>query len=255
MKFLKLFKQRTELGVAEICKKYYIENWSINKDGLVDVDGNVSILSQNITKLPLRFGKVTGDFFCYKNKLTTLEGAPKEVGGNFSCHDNELTTLEGAPKEVGGDFYCYRNKLITLKGSPIKISGNFSCHINKLFTLEGGPTEVGGSFYCFGNKLTTLEGGPREVSEHFNCLGNKLTTLKWAPEYVGGNGSFLPNLYLPKEFLDFFELNGNRDDLQAYIFKWQKDYAIWRRDGSFNEANFIQMMEAAQDELQNIKFQ
>ena len=218
MKFLKLFKQRAELGVAEICKKYYIENWSINKDGLVDVDGNVNILSQNITKLPLRFGKVTGDFFCYKNKLTTLEGAPKEVGGNFSCHDNELTTLEGAPKEVRGDFYCSHNNLTT---------------------LEGAPKEVGGNFYCYMNKLITL---------------------KWAPEYIAGKVDFLPNDNLPKEFLYFLRLNthphrsDNLEVLQKYILKWQKDYAVWRKDGSFNQANFIQMMEAAQDALQNIKF-
>ena len=39
-----------------------------------------------------------GDFNCYNNKLTTLEGAPSSVGGDFSCSfNNNLTSLEGAP--------------------------------------------------------------------------------------------------------------------------------------------------------------
>ncbi len=47
---------------------------------------------------------VDGREFCesHTNKLTSLEGAPKEVGGDFVCSKNKLTSLEGAPKEVGG---------------------------------------------------------------------------------------------------------------------------------------------------------
>ena len=159
-----------ENNVARICKAYRIENWSINTDGLVVIDGNVKLNFKGLTELPLQFGRVTGDFF---------------------CHENDLTTLEGAPKEVGGGFYCYSNKLIT---------------------------------------------------------------LKWAPEYIDGKVEFLSNSDLPREFIIFLELNSNRIDLQTYIIKWQKDYAVWRRDGSFNQANFIQMMQDAEDELENIKF-
>ncbi len=211
MKYLKLFESMTEIEVEIICADYGIKNW-ILKDGLVDVDGNVYLSYKNLTRLPLRFGKVTGAFSCSDNRLTTLEGAPTEVGGNFYCLHNDLTTLEGRPQEVGG---------------------NFDCHGNNLTTLEGGPKEVGGDFFCYNNDLTTL---------------------KWAPEYVSGEVEFLPNDNLPIEFIIFLELNSIRVDLMTYIFKWQKDYAIWRKDGSFNQANFIQMMEAAQDELQNIKF-
>ena len=253
MKYLKLFESMTRKEVKEICYKYRINNWTLRPDGLVDVDGNVNILSQNITKLPLRFGKVTGDFFCYKNKLTTLEGTPKEVGGDFYCYGNNLTTLEGAPTHVGGHFYCFHNKLTTLEGAPKEVGDYFDCSFNDLSTLKRAPIEVGGSFICRYNNLTTLEGAPKEVGGSFYCYHNELTTLKWAPEYIGGEVDFLPNDNLPTEFLNFLGLNSYRKDLEKYILNWQKDYAVWRRDGSFNEANFIQMMEDAQDELQNIK--
>ncbi len=273
MKYIKLFESMTEVEVEKICKNHGIENWSINKDGLVDVDGDVNLAFRDLTKLPLQFGRVTGGFYCHINKLTTLEGAPTEIGDGFFCDDNRLTTLEGAPKEVRGNFECQWNVLTTLEGAPKEVRGNFYCHHNYLTTLEGAPTEVDdhfycshndlttlegapkevrGGFYCQFNKLTTLEGAPTEVGGNFWCFNNKLTTLKWAPEYVDGEVIILPNDNLPKEFLDFLRLNNN--DLQKYILKWQKDYAIWRKDGSFNQSNFIHMMEAAQDELQNIKF-
>ena len=31
------------------------------------------------------------------------------VGGNFSCWNNQLTSLQGAPTEVGGHFFCKDN--------------------------------------------------------------------------------------------------------------------------------------------------
>jgi hypothetical protein len=44
MKYLKLFENhQTESEVAEICKEYVIKNWTLNSDGLVDVDGYKNI--------------------------------------------------------------------------------------------------------------------------------------------------------------------------------------------------------------------
>ena len=45
-----------------------------------------------------------GDFYCHKNPLQTLEGAPRTVGGDFFCHKNSLRTLEGAPETIAGEF-------------------------------------------------------------------------------------------------------------------------------------------------------
>ena len=98
MKHIKLFESFEDID--SICKKYRIENYTINPDGSVDVDGDVSLSNYRFAKLPLKFGRVSGYFDCSDNKLTTLEGAPREVGGNFYCKNNQLTTLEGAPERV-----------------------------------------------------------------------------------------------------------------------------------------------------------
>ena len=47
--------------IDSICKKYGIENYTI-KDGLVNVDGYVDLSFKKLTKLPLKFGEVSGDF-------------------------------------------------------------------------------------------------------------------------------------------------------------------------------------------------
>jgi hypothetical protein len=142
--------------IESICKKYDITNYTINVDGSIDVNGNVSLDSNRLDKLPLRFGRVTGYFLCYDNQLTTLEGSPREVGGDFNCSYNQLTTLEGGPREVGGNFYCHDNQLTTLEGSPREVGGNFNCYDNQLTTLEGGPREVGGDFYCYENTIYSV---------------------------------------------------------------------------------------------------
>ena len=95
----KLFESNLE--IEKICKELGIKNFQI-VDGLVNVLGDVDISDRKLTKIPVKFGRVEGDFYCYYNQLATLEGSPQEVGGNFLCENNQLTTLEGSPQIIGG---------------------------------------------------------------------------------------------------------------------------------------------------------
>ena len=71
----------------------------VHSDGSVSVYQNVLLANRQLERLPFSFGVVTGDFYCFGNQLTSLEGAPKKVAGYFSCPNNKLTSLEGAPKK------------------------------------------------------------------------------------------------------------------------------------------------------------
>jgi hypothetical protein len=77
------------------CKKFGIKNYTINEDSTIDVDGDVNLHRNRLTKLPLKFRKVSGDFSCHRNQLKSLSGAPLSVGGDFSCYSNELKSLSG----------------------------------------------------------------------------------------------------------------------------------------------------------------
>jgi len=109
MKYIKLFENyKSDEEIHLICKKYGIDNYTIN-NGVVDVNGDVHLDDKGLTKIPLNFGAVSGDFWCSNNKLKSLEGCPSHVGGNFWCSYNKLTSLEGCPSQVGGDFWCSNN--------------------------------------------------------------------------------------------------------------------------------------------------
>jgi hypothetical protein len=137
---------------------FTIKGKIIISNNIVDVVGDCKIKNDiEITKLPVQFGNVSGDFYCNNNQLITLHGAPSSVGGSFYCNGNRLTTLQGAPTSVGGDFYCSGNQLTTLEGAPSSVGGNFYCQYNQLTTLEGAPISVGGEFHCsYNNSLPLL---------------------------------------------------------------------------------------------------
>ena len=99
-------------SIHDICKQYGIENYTVNDDGSIDVNGNVKISFHKFTELPLTFNKVNGNFICYNNLLTTLKGCPRWVESDFNCDYNNLTSLELAPDYVGSWFSCEHNNLI-----------------------------------------------------------------------------------------------------------------------------------------------
>jgi len=205
-----------------ICQRYNIKNYSINPDGSIDVDGNVDFGGMDLLSLPLRFGKVSGHFECYKSKLSSLEGGPKTVGGHFGCDFNQLTTLVGAPTVVGGSFYCTNNVLSSLEGLPGTIGGDFNCSYNQLTTLNGVPSTINGVFSCFHNMLTSTHSGDTdiEVSGALRC-----------------DGKFLPQLY--------------RDNIShiKLILKYQRHFMVWNEDLTLNEENFQVLLDEINDGL------
>jgi hypothetical protein len=124
----KLFEGRD--GLTDEQRKFLDEytggKWSVNSEGLVDVEGGFWCPNQGLEDfLGIRFGKVSGNFNCFSNQLRTLEGSPRKVSGNFYCYGNQLKTLKGSPREVGGRFYCWENPLISLEGAPEVIEDVF----------------------------------------------------------------------------------------------------------------------------------
>ncbi len=109
----------TNQEIIDICTKYGIENYIINQDGSIDVNGVVDLTGRYLTEIPLKFNRVSSSFWCDSNQLTSLEGSPSYVGGSFLCHCNKLTSLEHSSKFIGGDFDCYWNPLESLDGLKV----------------------------------------------------------------------------------------------------------------------------------------
>ena len=159
---------------------------------VIEVDGNFRYkkpkadLKNSKRNLKGSPRKVTKDFRCSDNLLTSIEGGPEEVGRNFNCEYNEITSLNGAPQKAGGDLDCYNNKLTSLEGCPETVNGEFRCYNNELTSLEGGPKYVKGDYRCNNNKLTSLEGAPVWIDGDFDAFDNGLSRSTEVATEIGG---------------------------------------------------------------------
>jgi hypothetical protein len=161
--------------VEKFCEKYLKDvNYTINPDDTIDVNGEVDLNERlgDMEKLPVKFGKVSGDFSCGNNNLTTLEGCPKYVGGDFLCGQNKLTTLEHCPNYVGERFGCSINNLTTLKGiEKCEIKENFRCMRNNNIPPEK-------YIYILTAKISgKVEIGNEEIDNILNTYKNEVKYL------------------------------------------------------------------------------
>lgn len=247
--------------------------YRIREGGIVDVDGDVTVDSRRIKKLPIRFGDVNGDFIindggilttlegspercfnfiCRYSSIENLIGGPKYVGGYYDVENSSLTSLEGAPEEVNGYFDCKENPLTSLEFSPRRVAGFFDCSDTKIESLEGSPEFVGDTFYSNNTDLESLKGMSKECKAfEFYTKNNTL----WNPEGLrdtdceiircGGEPlSELINLFNFDPMHKFESLDlGNRKIVFSH-FKESLDYNYLRQSGDTRFINLFRLEEA-----------
>ena len=76
--------------------------------------------------------------------IDDLTGSPEIVRGNFFCYKNNVTSLKNAPREIYGNTYFGRNMLTSLEGDLETVVGNFSISDNPLETFKGNLRKVTG---------------------------------------------------------------------------------------------------------------
>ena len=107
-------------------KNHDIRNYTINEDLSVDCYDSVDI----------RFKRLMIDYITMARsyRMTALRVKFNKVSGNFACNSNNLTSLDFAPSHVGGSFHCYNNKLTSLHNihKTIKHCQNFICFNNPI---------------------------------------------------------------------------------------------------------------------------
>jgi hypothetical protein len=227
-------------AISEFCERYDILDYKINVDGSIDVDGGASLFLCSMTEIPFKFNRVSGNFNCSFNDLTSLKNCPNEVGGDFECYQNKLSSLDHSPSVVIGSYHCYGNKLTSLIGCPIKVGGEFNCANNKLSTLRYCPNIVGGEFNCTNNIIRTLKFSPSRVGNNFNCTDNCIQSFtNFTTDLVGE--FFFANNPLSRLFGDL-----NTDGLNA-VLKYHSYYDVWTPE--LNDENLSNLLEDIKDGL------
>ena len=70
-----------------------IKNYSIQPNGIVDVNGDVNLYNKKLTSIPVQFGSVGEDFDCSYNNLTSFHNIHKiikSIGEEFLCDDHKI---------------------------------------------------------------------------------------------------------------------------------------------------------------------
>ena len=174
----------SEAEIKQWLDSHKVENYSINGDMTVSVNGPFTITDKDIEEIPVKLSEVTGSIDVTGNKLKRIDWAPSKVARDFDCWDNEIETLEGGPEEVEGGFDCDNNKLVNLKGAPKKVGGAFVCSANKLQSLAGCPTFVGKYFKAMGCELTEIDALPASIGTSLYLQNNQLKSFKGVNKLV-----------------------------------------------------------------------
>jgi hypothetical protein len=132
-----------KIEIIKLCKEYNITKYTINDDYSIDVDGNVDLSSKNLTKIPIKFNKVTGFFSCVGNMLVDLENAPRRVERNFMCQNQyygSFISLKGAPDYVGFRFDFNENEnLKDFTDFPTYVGATMDARSTGLYSFDCIP--------------------------------------------------------------------------------------------------------------------
>lgn len=182
MKYLNkfdFFKKRQIKSWLDHCR---VNNYTINDDLTIDVDGNVDIFNKNKkNEIPFKFRNINGYFNCEQNELISLKNCPDYVGGDFLCCNNKLESLEFCPKVINGNFFCYNNKLKSLKYCPKTLNGSLFGSNNQLESLKdidfvGGVLDINDNniseFKYFPKGYTSVRCLNNPISDIINCINN-----------------------------------------------------------------------------------
>ena len=144
--------------------------YKVDSNGLVDVKANVYMGNMNLDIIPIQFRKISGNFWCNDNNLTSLKGLEslESVGGWFSCSNNNLTSLKGLEnlEQVGDNFWCNDNNLTSLKG---------------LDNLES----LGRSLWCGNNFLCIEDRDIHKDNPGYNTTDIELIAQRFADKVNG----------------------------------------------------------------------
>ena len=100
-------RQSIKAEIEDWCEKMGIENYTINSQGEIDVDGYVNLDGRNIKELPYKFGRVASYFSVNNCSLISLKNCPDILYDFFDCNNNEdLDSLKYIPKKVDGNIHC-----------------------------------------------------------------------------------------------------------------------------------------------------
>lgn len=162
---------------------FSIETVDIDEEGFLNYGDDINLTNITIpgvgklNEIPVKFGRVDGNFICSNMELISLKNSPYFVR-RFDASSNKLKNLEGGPKTAEHYIVNYSG-LTSLTGGPEFVQDEFSVEGNNLKDLVGGPKNGPKIYRVDDNKqLMTLRGiSIKDKIEFLYLNGCNLTTI------------------------------------------------------------------------------
>lgn len=181
----------------------FIYNGDVILTDKKDENGNA------LTSIPVKFGRIIGNFVCKNMALSSLINSPETVSGNFDCSNNNLKNLVGGPKNVYGTYYAMNNKIETLKGiftvNNLDISNNLLTHIDSLpSSTDQSNLFITGNANFSNNSINNMISNI-DIHGELNLNNNLLTDTSFNTV-----GNQLPRLSSNASFTAINQKNGSK---------------------------------------------
>lgn len=111
---------------SKFCKDYGLSNWSVDDNGVIDIQGKLNLSHANLTEIPVPFGTVSDYVDFSFNKLSSFKNFPKKIGGNkLQLKANNFESLVGLKDiEFVGSIYLHENPIKSFQGFPSHYYGD-----------------------------------------------------------------------------------------------------------------------------------
>lgn len=161
--------------IAKWLRNYGVDNYTVNDDLTVDVNGNVNLERAFMGQSKEEWLEELEDYNNHTDPEAQIDFELCDDGsyeGNGSHHVYEEKTDEvyELPVRFGtvkGSFSIAYNELRTLKGCPHTVEGGFDCDSNDLQSLTGAPRQVGNIFFCKHNPLIEVGDIDTQITQGF----------------------------------------------------------------------------------------
>jgi hypothetical protein len=132
---------KTKEEIQSWLEEMKIENYTINDDLTVDVNGDVFLGRKKLNSIPIQFGTINGSMSIWDNHLVSLKGCPSKITESFDCSHNKLKSFEYCPIEIGAYFVFYANQISTFDFFPNSV-GSLVIYENDIKNIHDLKTQI-----------------------------------------------------------------------------------------------------------------
>ncbi len=199
--------------ISKWLKDHDVENYVINDDDTVSVNGDIELINLQYKRLPVTFKEITGNVTIVASRLETLAGLPQTINGDLEMNKVKVLDWTGCPAIVKGSVHLESSIVNGFGGDALREVGKgVYLDYSVIESLKGFPPLVRGALSLRSSSVKSLEG-----LENTHVMGNfslqevkNVTNLRGIPKRIEGD-LILTKMEMLKTFDGIGEVGGKID--------------------------------------------